>query len=88
MLAMGRAIRHSPKWIGGAALVSLRGSAKRWSSEVVGGGGGEEIVDIDVGSLFCHRHNKCFLMDGKLCSSFQHQGRSRGVLQVTDLSIH
>jgi hypothetical protein len=43
---------------------------------------GELYPDIDVGSLFCINHGRCFLLDGKLCSSFQHTGRARAVLQV------
>jgi len=43
---------------------------------------GELYPDIDVGSLFCINHGRCFLLDGKLCSSFQHTGRARAALQV------
>lgn len=35
------------------------------------------------GSLYCINANKCFLMEGKLCSKFQHDSRARQVLNVS-----
>lgn len=79
---MSAIIGSKPMAIWGKAARPSPPSASAFSTAVEEQDEGELYPDIDAGSLFCINHGRCFLLDGKLCSTFQHTGRARAVLHV------